>query len=202
MKCTCKMCRDCLNEIQQQSFVPKKRTPLSIVGGYADFGDRVQMRSTNECPILISYDEKSDTTVVAHDAGYTETVPRIDLRWLQPSLPAQVSEAANPQTGSKRYNSGKPQTSEIDPAFIIGIAEVLTKSREKYERANWALGNNWSVPYESMMRHLMAFQAGEEIDSESGKHHLLHAATNIMFLYYYTQTFPEFDDRIFKGKKK
>lgn len=111
-------------------------------------------------------------------------------------------EVANPTTGSKRYNTGKPQTSEIDPEFIIGIAKVLTKSREKYERANWALGNNWSVPYESMMRHLMAFQAGEENDAESGQHHLLHAATNIMFLYYYSQQFPEFDDRVFKKKGK
>jgi hypothetical protein len=115
--------------------------------------------------------------------------------------PPQQSPA-NPQTGSLRFNTGKTQTSEIDPSFIIGIGEVLTKSREKYPKANWMRGNDWSVPYESMMRHLMAFQSGEEIDKESGKAHLLHAATNIMFLYYYSQTFPEFDDRLFKKEKK
>jgi hypothetical protein len=111
-------------------------------------------------------------------------------------------QAANPKTGSQRFNAGKPGSSEVDPAFILGVADVMTKAREKYDRANWAKGNDWSVPYDSMMRHLMAFQSGEEFDKETGKHHLLHAATNIMFLYYYWQNFPELDDRIFKRKEK
>lgn len=109
--------------------------------------------------------------------------------------------AANSKTGSLRFNTGKPGSSELDPAFIMGIADVMTKAREKYDRANWAKGNDWSVPYDSMMRHLMAFQAGDDFDKETGKHHLLHAATNIMFLYYYYNNFPELDDRIFKKKK-
>jgi hypothetical protein len=172
------------------------KATLAIVGGFAAFGDKVKLRATNELATLTSWNESTDVATVVHDSGYSENVSRSDITWIQPP------ENANPQTGSLRFNSGKPQTSEIDPEFIIGIAKVLTKSREKYERANWALGNNWSVPYESMMRHLMAFQAGEEFDNESGQHHLLHAATNIMFLYYYSQNFPQFDDRIFKKVKK
>lgn len=104
---------------------------------------------------------------------------------------------------SKRYNSGKVQTREIDPNFILGIGEVLTKSRAKYEHYNWCKPTKLSTPYESMMRHIMAFQSGEDFDKETQSHHLLHAATNLMFMYYHITNNPEdSDDRFFKKDKK
>lgn len=103
---------------------------------------------------------------------------------------------------SQRHNSGKTQVREVDPAFILGIGEVLTKSREKYDAFNWQNPTKLSTPYESLFRHLMAFQMGEDFDKESGKHHLLHCATNLMFMYYHITRNPEFsDDRGFKGEK-
>lgn len=104
---------------------------------------------------------------------------------------------------SKRYNAGKVQTREIDPNFILGIGEVLTKSRAKYEAYNWTKSTKLSTPYESMMRHIMAFQSGEDFDKETQSHHLLHAATNLMFMYYHITNNPEeSDDRFFKKDKK
>lgn len=104
---------------------------------------------------------------------------------------------------SERKNEGKIQTREIDPAFILGIGEVLTKSRAKYEHYNWTKSTKLSTPYESMMRHIMAFQSGEDTDKETGSHHLLHAATNLMFMYYHITNNPEeSDDRFFKKKDK
>jgi hypothetical protein len=105
----------------------------------------------------------------------------------------QVSE-----TGSMRFNKGKPQSSEISPKFLLDMAAVLEKSREKYPRGNWAKGNNYSVPYDSMMRHLLAWQSGESKDIETGLSHLAHAALNLMMLHYYEENFPDMDDRIFK----
>jgi hypothetical protein len=105
------------------------------------------------------------------------------------------------KTGSMRFNVGKPQLSELDPQFLLGMGRVLEKARLKYKRGNWALGNNYSVPYDSALRHLLAWQSGESLDSESGQNHLLHCALNIMMLHYYENNFPEMDDRIFKGKK-
>jgi hypothetical protein len=101
---------------------------------------------------------------------------------------------------SLRFNEGKVQTREVDPQFILGIAEVLTKSREKYPAFNWQRPTQWSTPYESLMRHLMAFQSGEDFDKESKCHHLLHCATNLMFLYYYYRNQPQNDDRGFKDQ--
>ena len=103
---------------------------------------------------------------------------------------------------SARYNEGKIQTREVYPAFILGIGDVLTKSREKYEAFNWCRPTKLSTPYESLMRHLMAFQMGEDFDKESGKHHLLHCATNLMFMYYHVINNPnESDDRGFKQQE-
>lgn len=99
---------------------------------------------------------------------------------------------------SARYNSGKTQVREVDPAFIIGLGEVLTASREKYDEGNWMKETKFSTPYESCMRHMMKFWSGEETDEETGKHHLLHAATNLMFLYYHTRSEEGIDDRLFK----
>lgn len=104
---------------------------------------------------------------------------------------------------SLRYNENKIQTREIDPNFILGIGQVLTKSREKYDHYNWCKPTQLSTPYESMMRHILAFQSGEDFDKETSAHHLLHAATNLMFMYYHITNNPEeSDDRFFKKDKK
>lgn len=110
--------------------------------------------------------------------------------------------ARSSSTGSLRYNSGKPQLNEISPKFLLDMGAVLEKSRQKYPRGNWEKGNDYSVPYDSMMRHLLAWQSGESIDKESGLSHLAHAALNLMMLHYYEENYPEFDDRIFKKEKK
>ena len=103
---------------------------------------------------------------------------------------------------SLRHNTGKVQLREISPSFILGIGEVLTKSREKYAEGNWMGATNFSTPYESLQRHLQAFWAGEEFDKETGESHLLHAATNLMFLHFHQSSENGIDDRLFKKGKK
>lgn len=112
-------------------------------------------------------------------------------------VPPPVPAVASP-TGSLRFNTGKSQTNEISPKFLLAMGAVLEKSRQKYPRGNWEKGNDYSVPYDSMMRHLLAWQSGEGKDPESGLSHLAHAALNLMMLHYYEENYPEFDDRIFK----
>lgn len=114
-----------------------------------------------------------------------------------PQLPSVEASS----TGSLRFNTGKPQTSELSPKFLLDMGAVLEKSRAKYPRGNWAKGNDFSVPYDSMMRHILAWQSGEAIDPESGQSHLAHAALNLMMLHFYEENFPQFDDRIFKKDK-
>ena len=99
------------------------------------------------------------------------------------------------ETGSLRYNTGKPMMSLVTPDFILGMASVLTMGAKKYGERNWELGNKTSVPYDSAMRHLLTWRSGESLDAESGEHHLFHAAVNLMMCWYYEQNFSDMDDR-------
>lgn len=86
-------------------------------------------------------------------------------------------------TGSKRFNEGKPEVSQLDPRFIMDLADLITKSANKYGKYNYALGQEYHTPYDSLMRHANKFWQGEDLDSESCLHHVLHMAANCMILY-------------------
>ena len=86
-------------------------------------------------------------------------------------------------TGSKRINNGKPEMSQLDPRFLIDLADLITKSAAKYGKFNYALGQEYHTPYDSLMRHANKFWQGEDFDDESKLHHVLHMAANCMILY-------------------
>lgn len=88
-----------------------------------------------------------------------------------------------------RSNKGKPIVHTIDPEFILGIARISEFGARKYHMRNFLMapGMNWSITYDSLMRHLMAWWAGEDDDAESGLPHLYHAAWNLMALSTYAR---------------
>lgn len=104
------------------------------------------------------------------------------------------------ETGSLRYNEGKPEMSQLSEDFLLDLADLLTRSAKKYGKYNWRLGQNFSTTYDSCQRHLMKFMKGEDLDDESELNHLLHAAANLMIMYESYLYNPELDDR-FKRKK-
>ena len=111
------------------------------------------------------------------------------------------TEKNNPGTQSARHNQGKTMVREVSPEFIMAMADVLTKSRTKYPEFNWALPTKLSTPYESLFRHLMSFQQGEDYDPEDGCHHMVKVAINAMFIHYHNiHNKEESDDRFFKKK--
>lgn len=74
-------------------------------------------------------------------------------------------------------------------------AAVLAFGAQKYAEHNWRNGFTWSRPLSAAMRHITAFNAGEDRDPESGLSHLAHAACCIMFLLEFEKTHPHLDDR-------
>jgi hypothetical protein len=86
-------------------------------------------------------------------------------------------------TGSLRFNSNKPEIGQLDPRFILDLADLITKSAKKYGKFNYALGQEFHTPYDSLLRHAMKFWSGEDLDDESKLHHVLHMAANCMILY-------------------
>ena len=94
-----------------------------------------------------------------------------------------------------RYNGGKPDLSLIPLVTLEDEARVWEYGKKKYAAWNWAKGMPWSVPYACAMRHLSAWQKGEDIDPESGQPHLAHVMCNLRMLTLYSKTYPEGDDR-------
>ena len=94
-----------------------------------------------------------------------------------------------------RYNTGKADLSLIPLVTLEEEAKVWEYGKAKYAAWNWAKGMSWSVPYACALRHLSAWQRGEEIDPESGQSHLAHVMCNIRMLMLYSKTYKEGDDR-------
>jgi hypothetical protein len=97
-----------------------------------------------------------------------------------------------------RYNDGKADLSLIPLDLLEGEARVWMYGEKKYARFNWMKGMKWSIPLACMLRHLAAWQRGEDIDPESSEPHLSHVACNLRMLQYYAAHYAEGDDR-FKG---
>ena len=80
-----------------------------------------------------------------------------------------------------KYDAGKPRLDLIPPEAVIAIGHVLTYGAKKYAPNSWR-GVESERYVAALLRHLMAYQAGEKTDSESGMPHLWHVLTNAAFL--------------------
>lgn len=108
-------------------------------------------------------------------------------------------------TGGLRDNKGKPRLSLVPYGVEVAIAEVIWQSSEhcggKYPLHNWRKGLPWAEVGESLLRHAKKFvQLGEDLDQDSGLHHIKMVLTNAAFLLEYIETHPELDNR-YKGNK-
>ena len=109
---------------------------------------------------------------------------------------ASVGDVKSDARGSgARYNKGKPDYSLIPLATMADEARVWAYGKAKYAAWNWAKGQDWDVPFACLMRHLAAWQAGEELDPESLLPHLAHAMCNLRMLTLFAKNYPEGDTR-------
>ncbi len=87
----------------------------------------------------------------------------------------------------KKDDTEKCPMELIDPMFIQGVGWVLSIGKKKYGANNWksATAEDIERVKGALLRHQMAYLAGEEFDPESELHHMYHVATNAMFLAHY-----------------
>lgn len=85
-------------------------------------------------------------------------------------------------SGGIKDNRGKPQVDLLPSAPLLAIAEVLGFGARKYQPHNWRRGLPWGDTYASLQRHLLAWNAGEDMDKESGFSHLANAGCQLLFL--------------------
>lgn len=87
-----------------------------------------------------------------------------------------------------RFNQGKPQWTLMDAKSMEPMIQVLMYGAKKYDRDNWKKACPKRLDLmDSLMRHVMAIVAGEQIDSESGLPHIGHLMCNAMFYSYWEQ---------------
>jgi hypothetical protein len=113
-----------------------------------------------------------------------------------PDKPKGIGDINSDAKGSgARYNDGKVDLSLIPLCTLEDEACVWMYGKAKYKAFNWMKGMNWSIPLACALRHLSAWQRGEQIDPESGLPHLAHVMCNIRMLTLYEKIYPEGDDR-------
>jgi hypothetical protein len=97
-------------------------------------------------------------------------------------------------TGVK-HDQDKPRMDLLDRYALEQVALVMGYGAKKYSAHNWRGGIAWSRVIAAALRHLTAFNDGEDTDPETGISHLAHASCCLMFLLNYTKEHTELDDR-------
>jgi hypothetical protein len=73
-------------------------------------------------------------------------------------------------------------------------ARVFEYGMKKYKAWNWAKGMPWTIPFECIVRHLLAMLDLKLVDDESKLPHRGHVFCNIAMLVSYSKTYPEGND--------
>ena len=95
----------------------------------------------------------------------------------------------------RKNDSDKPGLDMLSSKALIEIAKVMDHGKRKYAKHNWRSGIVFSRLIAAVLRHILAWNDGETLDSETGISHLAHASCGLMFLLEFEQTRPDLDDR-------
>lgn len=164
-----------------ETTMPKHDEQINLID--IDTGESMQVP-------LSSIQEKIDYTTVFGTA--TKAIPDN----YSPSILAGVNGAGeNPKGTALKFDQDKLPLHLLSTEAMNQTAAVLKFGAQKYAAHNWRKGFTWSRPLAAAMRHITAFNAGEDKDPESGLSHLAHAACCIMFLLEFEKTHKELDDR-------
>lgn len=70
----------------------------------------------------------------------------------------------------------------LPPDALWALAEHYGRGARKYEDRNWEKGYRYGLSYGALQRHLNQWWGGEEIDEETGGHHLAAVAFHALAL--------------------
>lgn len=106
----------------------------------------------------------------------------------------------NPKTV---LGQAKPSLHAIPPNALLQLGAVMANGEAKYGLFNWrAEPISALVYYDALMRHLLEWRDGTDIDSESGKAHLAHVMANCAILLDAMSCGTLNDNRMVKGEVK
>ena len=108
-----------------------------------------------------------------------------------------VGDLSSDKKGSgARANRGKIAFSLFPMHLLAGAVRIFMGGSMKYAQWNWAKGMPHSSCVDCFLRHFNKYwYLGEDIDEESGEHHLDHMICNLIMLRHSIIAFKEGDDR-------
>ena len=127
---------------------------------------------------LRSYDTRINKPALEECVMYVSHQPCIDCEGLLASRNVKYEVVEE----FLKFDADKTRYDHVPPSAIQGIAAVLTFGARKYKPNNWKNCEDKERYVASLLRHIEAYRSGEELDQESGLHHLAHAMTNAAFL--------------------
>ncbi len=86
------------------------------------------------------------------------------------------------QVTAQHHDSGKSPLHLLPPWALNEVAHAMGFGATKYAPWDFMKGMDWSRPYSSAQRHLSAWNAGENLNTESSLNHLAHAIANLLIL--------------------
>ncbi len=109
-----------------------------------------------------------------------------------------------PEDGGVKHDDSKPRYDLLPPEAMDALADHYRKGAEKYADRNWERGMRWGRCFAAIMRHAWAYWRGEDVDQETGTHHMIAVAWNAIAIFTYSARGVGEDDRFFvrKSKKK
>ena len=102
---------------------------------------------------------------------------------IKEAVSAAVDAMTKPSNPKDVIGSTKPPLHHIPCGPLFQIGGALLSGACKYGAHNWrVVGVRSDVYYDAMLRHVMQWWEGEELDPESGMPHLAHAAACCIIL--------------------
>jgi hypothetical protein len=82
------------------------------------------------------------------------------------------------------------------------VAEHYGKGARKYSDDNWRKGYPWHLSFAALLRHAYAFWNREDIDAETGSHHLCAVVFHALSLMWFSKHRKQYDDRAVRPEEK
>lgn len=168
---------------------------VKFIGQSRDLGWLGKL-NTDDYGTIDSFDDVSDLYLVnfSHFTSWAHEVELEIVKFDDNGLLSAMRDALDETKGVK-HDQGKPDLSLIPTDALWGMAAALTYGANKYQRHNFRNGISYSRLVAATMRHLSAWNEGENTDLESKLDHIDHALASLGMLKYMIVNKPEMDDR-------
>ena len=99
------------------------------------------------------------------------------------------------------FDEGKAPLALLPRLPLELVADVFGKGASKYAMHNWRAGIQITRNLSCALRHIYAYNEGEDLDPELGTNHLANAIVRLMFVLETAVKHPEMDDRWREGNR-